>query len=78
MLTYLRIGSDTLEETWFLYRTMRAAIDSFAACALELDRYGQRVEASLHFVGSREEEPAEYPDRVLALGPRGGIQVHRT
>jgi hypothetical protein len=77
MFTYLRIGSDTLEEA-VLYRTMQAAINDFAACALELDRYGQRVEASLHFVGSAQEEPAEYPDRVLALGPRGGVQVHRT
>jgi hypothetical protein len=77
MLTYLRLGSDSLEEARF-YWTMQAAVNAYARCALELDRYGQSIEASLHFVGSREEEPAEYPDRVLALGPRGGIQVHRT
>jgi len=77
MLTYLRLGSDSLEEAR-LYWTMQEAINAFASCAIELDLYGQKIEASLHFVDSRDQEPAEYPDRVLALGPRGGIQVHRT
>jgi hypothetical protein len=77
MLTYLRLGSDSLEEAR-LYWTMQEAIKAYARCAFELSLYDQKIEASLHFVASREEEPAEYPDRVLALGPRGGIQVHRT
>lgn len=76
MKTYLRIDNDTLEEAK-RYPSMRAAIDAYAETARELDQYGQRCEASLHFARNRE-ELQEYPDRVLSLGPRGGIRVDRT
>jgi hypothetical protein len=76
MKTYRRIDADTLDDAK-LYPSMRAAIEAYAETARELDRYGQKCEASLHFARNRE-ELQEYPDRVLSLGPKGGIKVERT
>lgn len=60
-----------------LYPSIAAAARQFQRDAEELDRFGQRHEASLHFGGDLE-TLAEYPDRVLSLGPRGGLRIERT
>lgn len=75
MKTYLRIGSDYLEQAT-AYRNKRAAVEAFAETARELARYDQRIEASLHYANNRD-ELAEYPDFVLSLGPRGGVKIER-
>jgi len=76
MKTYLRIGSDSLEQAT-AHRTMADAVAEFEEAARELDRYGQAIEASIHFAPNRA-AIAEYPDRVLSLGPRGGVKIERT
>lgn len=73
MKTYLRIGSDYLEDAK-RYPSKRAALAAFREVAEELARYGQRIEASLHYANNKE-ELAEYPDYTVALGPRGGLKV---
>ncbi len=58
------------------FATLDDAATAFARTARELWRYGQRVEASLHFLkynGTWE----EYPDYLLSIGPRGGIKRER-
>ena len=70
---YLRMGSDQAVG----FKTRVAALDEFHATARELDRYGQRIEASLHIADSRS-ALQEYPDFVLSLGPRGGLRCERT
>jgi hypothetical protein len=74
---YLREGSDYLDQARF-YPSIADACDAFLESARELDRYGQRHDASLHFVDSVSDEPTEYPDRVLSLGPKGGLKVENT
>ncbi len=75
MRTYLRIDADALDAAK-RYPSMRAAVEAYADTARELARYGQRCEASLHFANNRD-ELQEYPDRLLSVGPRGGIKVER-
>lgn len=58
-------------------RSIEFAKGEFLAAAQELDRFGQRIEASIH-IAPRRSEIAEYPDYVLSLGPRGGLKVERT
>ena len=72
---YLRIGSDYLDQA-VGFTSRAAALGEFHATARELDRYGQRVEASLHIADSRS-DLQEYPDFVLRLGPRGGLRCER-
>lgn len=74
---YLRIGDDSPNEGAF-YPTLGAAVDAYERCARELDRYGQGIDASVHFVDTEADDPDEYPDRVLSLGARGGIKIERT
>lgn len=74
---YLRIGDDAPDAGAF-HRSIGDAVAEFEECARELDGYGQRIEASIHFVDAKGDEPDEYPDRVLSLGPRGGIKMERT
>lgn len=69
---WLRVGSDYLDEAE-PHPTLASAKAAFADTARELDRYGQRIEASVHIAPTRA-ELAEYPDFVLELGPRGGIR----
>ena len=76
MKTFLRVGTDTLEQCGE-FATQKAAIVEFGIIARELDRYGQKIEASLHFAPNRD-LIAEYPDRVLSLTARGAIKVERT
>lgn len=75
MKTFLRMGSDYLDDARE-FNTQADAVDHFRSTAKQLARYGQTIEASLHFAPSRE-LVAEYPDRTLSLGPRGGVQVER-
>jgi hypothetical protein len=72
---YLRIGDDDLGRARS-YRTRADALAAFGHVARELARYGQDIGASVHLAASRA-ELAEYPDLVLSLGPRGGIQAER-
>lgn len=76
MKTYLRIGSDYLEDAK-RYSSKKAAIAAFHRVASELWRYEQRIDASLHYARTQD-ELQEYPDFVLSLGPRGGVKVERT
>ena len=72
MKTYLRIGNDTLEQAK-RYPTKKAAIAAYAATARELDRYGQTIEATLHYARNAT-ELAEYPDYILFLSDSGAIR----
>lgn len=74
---YLRIGDDSVDDAAF-HRSIQDAVAEYEACARELDGYGQRIDASIHFVDAKGDEPDEYPDRVLSLGPRGGIKIEGT
>lgn len=75
MRTFLRMGATPLDEAE-MYRSRAAAVAKFERVAHELRRYGQSVEASLHYAQSRA-ALQEYPDFVLSLGPRGGTKVER-
>jgi hypothetical protein len=72
---FLRLGSDDLEQAR-PYRTRAAAVAAYSYAARELARYGQELDASVHLAPSRS-DLVEYPDLVLSLGPRGGVQVAR-
>jgi hypothetical protein len=72
---FLRLGADSVEEA-LLFRTRIAAIHKYQRVAQELERYGQELSASLHRAPDRN-TLNEYPDYVLALGPRGGVSVER-
>lgn len=74
---YLLMSGDYPEDATFC-RSIAYALGEFEATARELDRYGQKIEASIHFVDAQGEDFAEYPDRVLSLGPRGGLKVGAT
>lgn len=74
-MIYLRYQQDALEDAQG-YRSKAAALDAFERTARELDRYGQAIEATLHIADSKD-DLAEYPDFVLALGPRGGLRCER-
>lgn len=72
---YLRMGSDTLEESQG-FLTRAAAVREFQIVATELWNFGQRLEASIHKAPDRE-HLGEYPDWVLSIGPRGGVVIDR-
>lgn len=76
MKTYLRIGSDYLEDAK-RYRSKKAAIAAYHHVASELARYEQQIDASLHYARTKD-DLHEYPDFILSLGPRGGVRVERT
>lgn len=73
---YLRIGDDYLDDSEE-HRTLADAKSAFLCAARELAGYGQAIEASIHIATSHADLD-EYPDYVLALGPRGGLQCCRT
>lgn len=75
MAHYLRMGDDALDRAE-RYRTKRDAVAAFEEAARELDRYGQKIEASIHCAINRNDVD-EYPDFVLSLGPRGGVRCER-
>ena len=66
---YLLLQGDT--DYFYKFKSKRDALEYFRGVALELDRYGQKIEATLH----KGPHPAEYPDYVLSLGPRRGLKV---
>ena len=70
---FLRMGADCLEDA-LRFNTKTAAVCEFQQAAEELALYGQQLEASLHSAPGRD-TLNEYPEFVLALGPRGGVQV---
>jgi hypothetical protein len=70
---FLRIGDDYLEQAT-PFKTKSAALDYYRAVAEDLIRFDQRIEASVHVAPDRD-QVVEYPDWVLSLGPRGGLQV---
>lgn len=76
MICFLRLGNDYLSQA-IKYPSVRAAIEAFAEDARSLARYGQRLEASIHF-GRLIDEIDEYPDRLLWLTDRGVVRVERT
>lgn len=75
MHIYLRVDTDPLECAQ-RYASKAAATRAYAECAHNLNRFGQRVGATLHY-GDSLDELYEYPDFVLSLGPRGGIRCER-
>lgn len=72
-LFFLRIGNDFLEEA-SPFSSLRDAVQEYRAVAQELAGFDQRIEATVHIAPDRK-SVAEYPDYVLALGPRGGVQL---
>ena len=70
---FLRLGADTLDDV-LRFRTKAAAVDHYRSVAQELNRFGQSLEASIHRANSKQ-AVEEYPDFVLCLGPRGGVQI---
>lgn len=72
---FLRIGDDSLDDV-IECRTLKDARLEYADVALELDRYGQKISASVH-IAERADDCAEYPDYILELGPRCGINCQR-
>lgn len=75
MRVYLLYQGEYLEDATG-YQSKWAAVDAFERTARELDRFGQKIEASLHL--GVQGELNEYPDFVLSLGPRGGLRVEKT
>lgn len=76
---YLRQGDDYLEDAK-LMPSLQAAKDEFESTARELDRFGQKIEATIHIYDPRVNDAPfchEYPDYVLSLGPKGGLRCDR-
>lgn len=71
---YMLFCGDAPEAAKF-FTSVAWAKEEFLLAARDLARYGQALTASLHFVGYPDEEWQEYPDRILRLGPRGGLVV---
>ena len=74
-LYFLRIDNDHLEDST-AFQSRQGAVRRFLIVARELARYGQECSASIH-VAKNKDALNEYPDWVLALGPRGGAQIER-
>lgn len=77
---YLRIGSDYLDDAC-LHDSIKDAKETFERAASQLNRFGQRLEASIHLYDRRVHDTPhcnDYPDLVLKLGPRGGLVTERT
>ena len=68
MTYFLFLQGDT---DFLMFKTKQRALEYFRSVALELDGYGQKIEATLH----KGPNPVEYPDFVLSLGPRRGLKV---
>ena len=73
---YLRYQFDSLANAK-MHASMASACSEFLKTAKDLDRYGQRIESSIHIAATKEELD-EYPDYVLSLGPRGGLRKQAT
>ena len=73
LLVFLRIDNDTLDDA-VPFNTLRGAKARFRVVASELSQYGQECVATIHYA-RRRSELNEYPDYILNLGPRGGVQA---
>lgn len=69
---YIVFGGDSIEDAE-MCMSKAEAVSSFKSVALDLDRFGQQIEASIHLAPSRS-AIVEYPDYILSLGPRGGVR----
>jgi hypothetical protein len=69
------MGGGALEEAT-PYTSKRAAVEAYQDTARTLDKYGQRIEATIHLAPDRE-TLAEYPDYCLSLGKCGGVKIER-
>ena len=74
-LYFVRIDNDYLEDAK-AFQTKTGAIAYFRRTAQELANYGQSCEATIH-IAPRKSDVVEYPDFILALGSRGGVQVSK-
>ena len=72
---YLRMGGDALLDAEPC-RSLAVARATYMAVARGLDRYGQKITATVHIAASLT-AAEEYPDYLLELGPRGGLQSTR-
>lgn len=72
MKAFLRYQNDDLSDAK-RFDTKAAAMAAFEATARDLARYGQPIEASLHYADTLD-DIGEYPDAILSLGPRGGLR----
>jgi hypothetical protein len=75
MKTYLRLGADNLVVAQS-YQSKAEAIKAYAKTARDLARFGQCIEASLHYAKNTD-ELNEYPDFILSIGPCDGIRCER-
>jgi hypothetical protein len=75
MKCFLRFEADSLDDAEEC-SSIAQAVRVFEIAARECDRYGQKLEATVHIADSRE-ELAEYPDLLLRLGARGGVVRER-
>lgn len=75
MKCFLRSSSDCLEDAK-PFVSKASAVRQFQRDAEELDRFGQKHEASIH-IADHIAQVVEYPDFVLSLGPRGGVKIER-
>jgi len=73
---FLRIGNDSLDDA-VRHPSLTAVKVAYMDVARDLDRFGQRIEATIHIANNRD-SLAEYPDFVLSIGPRGGLVCQRT
>ena len=75
---FMRMGSEPLAQAMF-FTSIGDAKAAFYEAACELHRYGQALDASLHFVDSSADAPDEYPDRIITLGKNGrGVREEKT
>lgn len=65
-------------EDWSYHPFIANATAMYLDNAEPLAKYGQELQGSLHFVDHPQDKPVEYPDRVLSLGPKGGLKMERT
>lgn len=65
------MGDDALADAEHC-KSLAVARASYMTAARELDRYGQKITATLHIASSLA-AAAKYPDYLLELGPRGRL-----
>lgn len=75
MKCYLRIDSDYLVDA-LPHSSIESAKNEYERIARQLENFGQRCEASIH-IAKNKNDLQEYPNYLLALGPRGGLRCER-
>jgi len=71
MKCYLRYQSDYLAQAEAC-RSIAEAKHKYLCAAQQLDRYGQKIEATIH-IPTASGELLEYPDYLLSLSPKGKL-----